>query len=224
VLVDKLHHREHSQRVCETAKSADTLGNGLYRASLDIISIETHHETSAELSKPPGHDGITSRYLLAVPTRSTPEGAKSVDFVTKSASHTSSALQLAGLDIISIEPRQNTSAEPSRSPGDDDDASWSVLPVRESIPRVGVAKLSESARTWGVGLCRAGFHIRSIVTHHETCAEPSRSSEDDADAVAIAPNLCSNVPHLLGVNNIVHSSGVGSGNVEKGVPTHSWDP
>ena len=34
----------------------------------------------------------------------------------------------------------------------------------------------------GVRLYRAGFHILSIVAHHEASTEPSRSSEDDADA------------------------------------------
>ena len=119
--------------MCETAKSADTLGNGLYRASLDIISIEIHHETSSELSKPPGHDDITSRYLLPVHTRSTPEGAKNVDFVTKSDLHTSSALQLAVLDIISIESHYNTSAKPSIPPGYDGITSRYLLPVLESV-------------------------------------------------------------------------------------------
>ena len=114
---------------CETAKSARYMGNGLYRASLDIRSIDTHHETSAEPSRSPGHDGITSWYLLPVHMRSTPEGAKSVDFVTKSAPHTSLGLQRAGFDIISIEPRHETSEEPSRSPGDDDTTSRYLLPV-----------------------------------------------------------------------------------------------
>ena len=67
-----------------------------------------------------------------------PEGAKSVDFVTKSAPHTSLGLQLAGLDIISIEPRHKTSEEPSRPPGDDDITSRYLLPVLESISPQGV--------------------------------------------------------------------------------------
>jgi hypothetical protein len=79
------------------------MGKGLYRASLDIRSIDEHHETSAELSKPPGHDDITSRYLLPVHTRSTPEGAKSVDFVTKSARYMGKGLYRASLDIRSID-------------------------------------------------------------------------------------------------------------------------
>ena len=81
-------HKQPLAKGRETAKSARYMGNGLYRATLDIRSIDTHHETSAELSKQPGHDGITSRYLLPVHMRSTPEGAKSVDFVTESAPYT----------------------------------------------------------------------------------------------------------------------------------------
>eukprot|EP00966_Prymnesium_polylepis_P103776 2403221-Prymnesium_polylepis.1 len=96
------------------------MSDGLCLAGLDIRSIKSRHETSAEPSKSPGDDDIMSRYLLPVHTRSHPGGAKSVDFVTKSAPHTSSGLQLAGLDIISIETRHDTSEEPSRSPGDDD--------------------------------------------------------------------------------------------------------
>ena len=109
------------------------MGTRLYHAGLDTRSIDTHHETSTELSKQPGHDGITSRYLLPVHMRSTPEGVKSVDFVTESAPYTSSALQLAGFDIMSIETHHETSAEPSRPPGYDGIASWYLLPVLESI-------------------------------------------------------------------------------------------
>ena len=130
--------RASPPRVCETAKSVRYMGSGLYRATLDIRSIETHHETSAGLSKPPGHDGITSWYLLPVHMRSTPEGTKSVDFVTKSAPHTSSAFQLAGLGIISIEAHHNTSAEPSRSPGYDGITSRYLLPALESVSPTGV--------------------------------------------------------------------------------------
>ena len=54
--------------------------------------------------------------------------------------------------------------------------------LSDRCARVGGAKASESAPHVGVGLYRADFYIRSIVTHHETSAEPSRSSEDDADA------------------------------------------
>ena len=74
----------------------------------------------------------------AEPLRTLAEGAKSVDFVTKSAPHTSSGLQLAGLDIIPIEKRHETSEEPSRSPGDDDITSRYLLPVLESISPQGV--------------------------------------------------------------------------------------
>ena len=70
------------------SKSAPYVGIRLSLAGFDIGSIGPHHETSTELSKPPGHDGITSWYLRPVHMRSTPEGAKSVDFVTKSAPHT----------------------------------------------------------------------------------------------------------------------------------------
>ena len=128
--------RRHTSRVADTpagcakpSESALYMSVGLCLAGLDIRSFETRHEMSAESSKPPGYDGITSRYLLPVHTRSTPEGAKSVDFVTKSALHTSLGLQLAGLDIISIETRHETSEEPSRSPGDDDITSRYLLPV-----------------------------------------------------------------------------------------------
>ena len=127
-----------SLRCVKPPKSARYMGNGLLIASLDIRSIEARHGTSAESSKPSGYDGITSRYLLPVHTRSTPEGAKSVDFVTKSAPHTSLGLQLAGLDIRSIEPRHETSAEPSISPGDDGITSRYLLPVFESISPQGV--------------------------------------------------------------------------------------
>ena len=68
-------------RGVKPSKSAPYMSYRAYLAGLDIRSIDTHHETSAELSKPPGHDGITSWYLLPVHMRSTPEGAKSVDFV-----------------------------------------------------------------------------------------------------------------------------------------------
>jgi hypothetical protein len=119
-------------------KSAPYMDNRLCLAGLDIRSIEPCHETSEEPSKPPGDDDITSRYLLPVHTRSRPGGAKSVDFVTKSAPHTSLGLQLAGLDIRSIEPRHETSEEPSRSPGDDDITSRYLLPVLESISPQGV--------------------------------------------------------------------------------------
>ena len=57
----------------------------------------------------------------------------------------------AGADITLIEGHHDTPAELSRSPGDDDDASRSILPVRESMRGVGGAKLSESARMWVSG-------------------------------------------------------------------------
>ena len=82
--------------------------NGLYRATIDTRSIDTHHETSDESSKSPGHDGVTSRYLPTGAHEVHPEGVKNVNFVTKSAPYTSSSLQLAGLDIMSIEPDHNT--------------------------------------------------------------------------------------------------------------------
>ena len=66
------------------------------------------------------------------------EGAERVDFVTKSAPHTSSAFQLAGLGIISIDAHHNTSAEPSRSPGYDGITSRYLLPALESISPTGV--------------------------------------------------------------------------------------
>ena len=162
------------------------MGNGLYRASLDTRSIDTHHETSAELSKPPGHDGITSRYLLPVHTRYTPEGAKSVNFVTKSAPHTSSALQRAGLDIISVEQHLQTSVELSRPSGDDGITSRSLLPVHTEHHPPGSVKPPTSARYMGNGLYRAGFDIRPIYSDHVTPAEPSKSSEyDDHSSIFI---------------------------------------
>jgi hypothetical protein len=104
--------------------------------------------------------------------------AKSVDFVTKSAPHTSLGLQLAGLDIISIEPRPETSEEPSRSPGDDDITSRYLLPVLESISPWCVKPL-KWARYMGKRLYLAGLDIRSIESRHETSAEPSKPPGND---------------------------------------------
>ena len=58
-------------------KSAPYMGNGLYLADLDIRSIETHHETSTELSRSSGGDDVASRSILPVHKRhSTPPGAR----------------------------------------------------------------------------------------------------------------------------------------------------
>ena len=51
-----------------------------------------------------------------------------------------------------------------------------------------------TARRVGVGLYRAGFYIRSIVAHHVTSFEPSRSSGDDADASRSHPTGAPLVP------------------------------
>ena len=158
------------------------MGVRLYLAGFDIRSIDTYHETSAEPSRSPGYDGIASRYLLPVHTRSTPEGAKSVDFVTKSAPHTSSTLQLAGLEIISIAQRHNTSAEPSRSPGYDGITSRCLLPVHTRSPAEGAKSadiVMKSAPHTSLGLQLAGLDIISIESRHETSAEPSTSPGDD---------------------------------------------
>ena len=116
---------------------------------------------------------------------------------SKLAPHVGVRLCRAGFDIRPIDIHHETPAEPSCLSGDDADESWSLLPVRESVPggrRESVWKASESAPHVGVGLYRADFYIRSIVTHHETSAEPSRSSEDDADASRSHPTGAPMVP------------------------------
>jgi hypothetical protein len=46
---------------CGTVNTAPYKGNGLYRASLDIISIEARHVTPTELSSSSGGDEVTLR-------------------------------------------------------------------------------------------------------------------------------------------------------------------
>ena len=182
----------------KASKSPPQVSVGLYRVGFDIRPIVTHHETPAEPPCLSGDDADESWSLLSV-RESVPGGRReSVWKASKSVPHVGVGLYRAGFDIISIDIHHETPVEPSASPGDDDDASRSLRPVRESIPRwepVGGAKASESAPHVGVGLHRADFYIRSIiVTYHETSAEPSRSSEDDADASRSHPTGATMVP------------------------------
>ena len=50
------------------SKSAPCMGVRLNLGGFDIISIDTHHETSAELSRSSGDDDVASRLLLPVRT------------------------------------------------------------------------------------------------------------------------------------------------------------
>ncbi len=62
---------------CENVKPAPYMGVGLNLVGLDIISIDTHHETSSELSRSLGGDDAASRSILPVHKRhSTPRWAR----------------------------------------------------------------------------------------------------------------------------------------------------
>ena len=70
---------------------------------------------------------------------------------SKSPPQVSVGLYRVGFDIRSIEARLGTSFEPSTLPGDDDDASRSLRPVCESIPRWGTQKRRSRHHTWVSG-------------------------------------------------------------------------
>ena len=73
---------------------------GLFHTDLHIISVEQHHDTSDEPSRPSGDDGITSRSLLPVHTEHHPPG--SVKPPT-SARYMGNGLYRAGFDIRPID-------------------------------------------------------------------------------------------------------------------------
>ena len=87
-----------------------------------------------------------------------PRGAKP----SKSAPYMSVGLYLAGLDIISIDTRPETPAEPSRTPVNDGITSRSTSYRAREPPSWGGSKPSESAPHTSLGLQLTGLDIRSI--------------------------------------------------------------
>ena len=133
------------------SKLAPHVGVRLCRAGFDIRPIVTQHETPAEPSCLSGDDADESWSLLPV-RESVPGGRReSVWKASKSVPHVGIGLYRAGFDIISIDIHHETPAEPSTSPGDDDDASRSLRPVRESIPQWRARKRRSRHRTWVSG-------------------------------------------------------------------------
>ena len=120
------------------------MGNGLYRASLDITSIDAHHETSAELSKPPGHDG---RCHVAVPPTSAqehlqPRGGETVN----TAPYMGVGSYLAIFEIRSIKARLETPSELSNSSGGDEVTLRSTPPAHPFGSENGGVNVTFTAR------------------------------------------------------------------------------
>jgi hypothetical protein len=165
-----------SERIVKPSYSVPQVSVRLFRASFRITSIEPRHETSAEPSRSPGDDGITSgcaSFQSPVRHLSSRSGCAKPPY---SVPQVSVRLYRAGFRITTIEPRHETSAEPSRSPGDDGITPGCASfqsPARRLSSRSGCAKPPYSVPQVSVRLFRAGFGITSIEPRHETSAEPS---------------------------------------------------
>ena len=77
----------------------------------DIGSIETRHETSAELSISSGDDALASWSIHSGCARVVAGSSPWCVKPSKSAPHVGIRFHLVGFDIGSIEPRHETSAE-----------------------------------------------------------------------------------------------------------------
>ena len=113
------------------SKSASYVGFRVNLEGFDIRPIDTHHETSDELSR---SSGVNDDVLRCPPTGAytlfPPRGVKP----SKSAPHMGFRLNLGGFDIRPIDKYHETSDELSTSSGDSEIATRSSLLGHERCP------------------------------------------------------------------------------------------